>query len=286
MVFVLNARAEYFRESDRVLTVPVSHESRLLAVIGARLLLYKPRDKHKAHFYGVARIADVVPSPEDARSLNILFDFIEEFSEPLILKEMNRLIKAKPRPFHSYSRLVWSLPDLAYDLSLERLRTSSLAGLGEDPQYTFQGKTHRLRLARIRSARVRNETFRQFGHACLFCGDLTPDLSGHYFGTMIIHMVPLKNGGPDSVHNTFPACGPCHFRIDYGVMGLDDTGRVLIAIQYRGSLPETLRCRIDLSPEQLWPKLEFIRWHRDHIFAQGQTTARYSVEPQNAYHPD
>lgn len=229
MVFVLNARSEKIRDNDRVLTVPIFNEVRLLAVIGATLLLYNPRDSGQSHFYGVGRIADVVPARDHPRSLDILFDFVEKFSKPLILQEMNRLIEAQPRPFYAYSNIVWTLPERAYDLAMERLPNTSLMGLEEDAEHRFQGETHQMRLARIRSTRVRNHTFGLYGRACLFCGELTPDLSGRRFETVIIHMVPLKNGGPDSVRNTFPACGPSHFRIDHGVMGLDDTGQVLIA---------------------------------------------------------
>jgi hypothetical protein len=119
MVFVLNARSEKFRDNDRVLTVPIFHEVRLLAVIGATLLLYNPRDVGQSHFYGVGRIADVVPARDHPRSLDILFDFVEKFSKPLILQEMNRLIEAQPRPFYAYSNIVWTLPERAYGTPAE-----------------------------------------------------------------------------------------------------------------------------------------------------------------------
>jgi hypothetical protein len=279
----LNARAENFRVNDRVLTVPISHESRLLAVVGATLLLYNPRDAGHPFFYGVGRIEDVVPSRNQPRSVDVLFEVVEKFPGPLILQEMIRLIEAKPRPFHTYSPIVWSLPDLAYDQAMARLATSSFVGLEEDTPNPFKDETHKMRLARIRSARVRNRTYVLYGRACLFCGELTPDLSGHKFGTVIIHLVPLKNGGPDSVRNTFPACSRCHFLIDNGVMGLDDTGLILIAIQYRGPLPESLRRHIDLSLAQLGPKLDFIRWHRERMFGKGPTNVRFRLEPQAPY---
>lgn len=281
MAFVLNAREESFRERDRFLTVPRYHEVRLLTVIGARLILYNPRDTHKANFFGVGQIADVLPSPRASRSVDILFDFVQRLPEPILLEEMDALTNSAPLPFHHYSKIIRPISELAYNVVMERISTAPGFMFREMLQSPYQAETHQMRKARIRSARVRNETIFLLGRACLFCGILTTDLTGRLFETEVVHLVPLKNGGPDSVWNTMPACGCCHFRIDHGVMGLDDYGLVLFADKPQEQLHPARR--VAMSEAELWPRLEFIRWHRNNIFGQGPTKSVYSIEPQADY---
>lgn len=283
MAFALNAREDHFRDNDSVLTVSSYHEVRLLAVIGAKLILYNPRDTLKSHYYGIGQISDVLPSSDIRGTVDIFFDFVERLSAPIFLEEMNTLTGASPLAFHHYAKIVRPISEHAYHLVMDRLPTAALLGFGEMIQNQFQLETHKSRLARVRSAFVRNQTIRLLGRACLFCGAQWTDLSGRLFETESVHMVPLQNDGPDSVRNTMMACGQCHFHIDHGVMGLDDDGLILIASQHRERLSSLLRQRIDLSQTQMWPRLEFIRWHRAHILGKGPTKAKYRVEPQASY---
>jgi hypothetical protein len=283
MAFALNAREDHFRDNDSVLTVSSYHEVRLLAVIGARLILYNPRDTLKSHYYGIGQISDVLPSSDIRGTVDIFFDFVERLSAPIFLEEMNTLTGASPLAFHHYAKIVRPISEHAYLLVMDRIPTAALLGFEEMIQNQFQLETHKSRLARVRSALVRNQTIRLLGRACLFCGAQWTDLTGRLFETEIVHIVPLANEGPDSVRNTVPACRRCHFYIDNGVLGLDDYGLILFARPDRELQEPPWRQRIDLSQSQIAPRLEFIRWHRKNIFGKGATKAKYRVELQAAY---
>lgn len=195
MPFVSNAREYQFRDDRRVLEIPVFHEVRLLAVIGLIVFLYEPRDTQPAHYFGVCKIADVLPSPGKPNLVDVLFDYIQTLKSPITLARMNTLTDTPSQPFHRYATIARPIPVKAYDAVIEQLPDRAQHGLAERGQSEFFPSGQPGTLTQVRNRWIRNQVFRLQGNSCLFCRARTTDLTGRLVETTVAHIIPLRNGG-------------------------------------------------------------------------------------------
>lgn len=281
MPFVLNVRESQILENHRVLEISEFHEVRLLALIGRPALLYRPRDNRPAHYYGVCQVADVLPSRLRPHMVDVLLDYVQMLDRPLTLTELATQLGTSNGQFYEYAKIVRHVSEVIYSTVINQISDRALHGLAEHEQSQFFENRKPTTLRDLRRRRIRNLVFRLLGDTCLFCRARTTDLPGRLVETTIAHIIPLQNGGPDSLRNVIPLCRRCHFLFDHGVLGLSDYGQVLRATPQSNSLG--LVERISFDELTLWPKLECIRWHRQNIYQRGPTKAQYIRQQQEPF---
>ena len=84
------------------------------------------------------------------------------------------------------------------------------------------------------------------------------------------HIRPVQKKGPDSVRNGVALSGTIHWMFDRGLISIDDDYKILVA---RDRVPDTVARLIDVErglylprSNELWPHLQFIRYHRREVF--------------------
>lgn len=83
------------------------------------------------------------------------------------------------------------------------------------------------------------------------------------------HIRPVEHGGPDDVRNGIALSGTVHWMFDRGLIGLTDTGDILISrkvndvSQVASLIKSDRKATLPVRPEQR-PHPAFLRWHRDH----------------------
>jgi putative restriction endonuclease len=124
---------------------------------------------------------------------------------------------------------------------------------------------------------VRDQGFRRavvtaYDHRCALCGIrmLTPD--GH---TVVdaAHIIPWSVGYSDDPRNGLALCRLCHWTFDEGLLGVSSRYVVMSSPQLAISqnIPGhvlTLDGRGIIGPAEqpLWPDLDALSWHRQHVF--------------------
>jgi len=129
---------------------------------------------------------------------------------------------------------------------------------------------------RYRSA-ARDQGFRRaviiaYDHRCALCGIrmLTPD--GHT-AVDAAHIVPWSISHNDDPRNGMALCRLCHWTFDEGLIGVSSRYVVITSPQLAAShnvpghlLTLTDRGIIGPAEQPLWPYLDALSWHRQHVF--------------------
>jgi putative restriction endonuclease len=124
---------------------------------------------------------------------------------------------------------------------------------------------------------ARDQGFRRavviaYDHRCALCGIrmLTPD--GH---TVVdaAHLVPWSISHDDDPRNGMALCRLCHWTFDEGLVGVSSQYLVITSPQLAAShnVPGHLltlvgRGIIGPTEKPLWPDLDALSWHRQHVF--------------------
>lgn len=121
---------------------------------------------------------------------------------------------------------------------------------------------------RIRRARLRAHALRIYGGKCCISSVDQP-LGAGIVEAECCHFWPLEERGPDIIQNTMLMGRSLHAVFDHGLIALDDDFRILVKDElhpkYRNILNKDGFARMPLEPG-LRPSIEFIRYHRCHIF--------------------
>lgn len=126
----------------------------------------------------------------------------------------------------------------------------------------------------VRTTGFRRTVVKIYEHRCSMCGIriLTEE-----FHTAInaAHIVPWSISYNDDPRNGLALCGLCHWVFDEGLAAISKNYTVLLSQQLsgdKGNVPghlSTLAGRGIILPtsQNLWPDLQTIEWHRQHIFS-------------------
>jgi putative restriction endonuclease len=124
---------------------------------------------------------------------------------------------------------------------------------------------------------VRDATFRKvivsiYEYRCAFCGlQILNSLGQNIVDGS--HIMPFSQFYDDRIDNGLSLCKNHHWAFDRGWFGINDDFTLMVADDLREDSPNCKpmqqfdgdRIRLP-SPEQYYPRLEAIRWHRQHIF--------------------
>jgi len=127
---------------------------------------------------------------------------------------------------------------------------------------------------------VRDQGFRRaivtaYEHRCALCGIrmVTPD--GHSV-VDAAHIVPWSISHNDDPRNGMALCRLCHWTFDEGLMGVSPSYTVIVSPQLGAhhNIPGHLLTLVNRkimgpSEQYLWPDLDALSWHRQHVFHTG-----------------
>lgn len=153
--------------------------------------------------------------------------------------------------------------DLSPNYSIAEARTA----------FRFNDEQERRRILTSRTARdaaFRTAVVQAYDRRCAFTG-LQFINGGGRAEVEAAHIKPVSANGPDSVNNGLALSGTMHWMFDRGLVTLDDN----LSIQVSRHVNDVESLDRILRPERqiclpidkgFWPRLDFLAWHREHVF--------------------
>jgi putative restriction endonuclease len=124
---------------------------------------------------------------------------------------------------------------------------------------------------------ARDQGFRRavviaYEHRCALCGIRMLTADGHT-AVDAAHIVPWSTSRNDDPRNGMALCRLCHWTFDEGLVGVSPHYAVITSPQLAANqnvpghlLTLTGRGIIGPSEQPLWPDLDALGWHRQHVF--------------------
>jgi putative restriction endonuclease len=127
--------------------------------------------------------------------------------------------------------------------------------------------------SKVRDQGFRKAVVRIYEHRCAFCGVRMLTSSGHT-AVEAAHIMPWSISQNDAIKNGMALCRLCHWTFDEGLTGVSVKYQVMLSKELRmmsQNLPGhllTVENRQILGPvdDDLWPDLDALQWHRQHVF--------------------
>jgi len=239
-------------------------------------------------YFATARVNRIEPDP--ARS-DHFYAFVSEFLEfdrPVPFREGTRYFEAGLERDDggtnkgAFGRAVRAISNAEYDLILQAGFTRTLGELSEQDQAghepsglaeeeTFFGRPVIDQIVRrpFREAAFASRVKDAYENTCAITG-LKIINGGGRAEVQAAHIRPVAHDGPDSIRNGVALSGTVHWMFDRGLISVDDDWSILIA---KDRLPDTVirllrEDRRLLPPKRasLQPHIQFLRYHREHIF--------------------
>jgi putative restriction endonuclease len=189
-----------------------------------------------------------IPDARNTFRKALIETYFEKESWP-VLKEQVQVNAAA----FTYSQLLLKLPD-------EKTKVSDLV-IGPQ-EYVKQ----------VRDQAFRRAVVQAYDHRCANCGVKVVTADGHT-AVEAAHIIPWSKTHNDSVTNGMALCRLCHWAFDEGVTGVSKEYNVLASEQL--TLGENApwiylmvkgRPIFKPDPEERWPDLEALSWHRKNTF--------------------
>lgn len=147
-------------------------------------------------------------------------------------------------------------------------------GFGHPPQPALLGLPgDRPIVSRLVNRPFRDAKFRQhirqiYDRTCAFTG-LRLINGGGRPEVEAAHIIPVENGGNDSVQNGIALSGTVHWMFDRGLLGLSDDYEILTSRQLNydvsSLLHQDMKARVPSNPMQR-PHQSYLEWHRSNRF--------------------
>ena len=130
-------------------------------------------------------------------------------------------------------------------------------------------RTSRTVLARSPDFSIRVKMNYRF--SCAFCG-FRSLLGSDHFGLEAAHIHWKSEGGPDTLENGFALCRLHHAAFDFGILGVDEDGKVLVSKRFVPQDPVSegqvggIAGKTVATAKDVGPSAGFLGWHRKEIF--------------------
>ena len=275
--FALNVREDQLSQDRQALRVSQLNLTRALTVLGEQIVLYAPRGEMHEGYFGLAQITRVDPDLSSSNFVWLQLAGVTLFEKPVPLEDLYGSGQINDTPFHTYSRAIRSISNYeAERLQLLERLPLLIAREGQDVG-AYEASvllSTRLSKQRIRSARLRIRMLEHYGPECAFTGLYYPSLDGRHFSTQVGHLQPLKYGGPDIIQNVLPMAPEVNWHWDNGIISLTNAGKLLVSANASAQSRRLFRPGkiVRFIDPQLWPRAEFLQWHRDNLFEMDRQT--------------
>lgn len=303
-VFLHRADSIYDDAPDVRYEFPRTYLKAVREAVGDWIVYYEPVKAGPRGYFAVAQVQDVIDSPSGN---GMYWAIMVPGSYLAFDRSVPRLIGGRPleaaltgadgRPKSGGAQqlAVRRLPDddfvhivdlgLPEDLEEQEAhrydpapaRPRGFALHDQEPFETGPGSARRVveRLTRrpYRDVAFRRKVREAYGHRCAVSG-LTLRNDGGRPEVQAAHIVPVEEGGSDSVRNGLALSGTLHWMFDRGLISVDETSHVMIS---HNKVPGDVVSRL-IAPDRrlylpkdtrLHPHRDNLRWHREHVFGRG-----------------
>ncbi|RYE70385.1 MAG: hypothetical protein EOO81_07935 [Oxalobacteraceae bacterium] len=240
------------------------------------MLLYRPSDEDEPGYYGVCLLAHVERDYGDPKWIWLGLGPITLFPKSIRLSEIYGNELTTDAPFYTYSRTLRPISDYEFEQLVGRQDVQEGIGFYEEAWSgrPLEGAERRWtsRKVLIRQRRLRDELFGVYGPRCSLTQELYWSLSGHAYETQVGHLVALEYGGPDTIQNALPMSATANWHWDNGLVSLTEGGRLLVSSRASVDSKRLFRegHEIKFLDSRVWPKAEYLNWHRTHVFEKGR----------------
>lgn len=270
---------------------PKSYLSRVEKTIGDWIVYYGPLTGQKGRFYtATARTTHIAADPINENHFYVFLKDYINFDRPLEYTENGgyerKLFKANGQPNGGYTVQAVRI------LDEEEFRAIIQAGLSEEdpwpsridedsneaaigelsdiPQAPFHDRPIIAQLVNrpFRDAKFRQNIRKLYDRTCAFTGLRLINGKGRP-EVEAAHIIPIEDGGNDSIQNGIALSGTVHWMFDRGLLSLSDDFDILPSrhLNYDVShlLHKDLRARVPGNPAHR-PHPRYLDWHRSNKF--------------------
>lgn len=278
MGYALNVRPQQLSADGTEVRIYRSNYYRAVRLLGRTVVLYRPRGETANGYYGTAHIIGVEYDQSDPKWLWVALSRIKLFGAVIPLDQLFGATFTNDTPFHVYSKALRPISPYEMGRLLAMDEVEYAVGLEEN------GMLHEFRTPpvkwknqkiRVRQKLLRDELIRLYGPACVLTEKLFTGLSGRFYETQTSHMVALRYSGPDIIQNTLPMCSIANWHWDNGLVSLTNGGEILLSSRASADAKKLFEPgrQVRFANSQVWPKAEYLEWHRDNIFEKGHQAA-------------
>ena len=293
-VFMLRPDSIYDDSPAEQYQFPKQYLGRAQESVGDWIVYLEPKKlKNTRGYFAIARVQEIIPDPKSNEMYLAIIepgsylDFAHAvpFSDgtgPIehgLLNEHGRMsgrAQSAVRPVSpaDFLRIVEAGLQQNEDMLPRVESIDPTPGLLED-RATYYLETEQQRLRQLTSRVVRDKVFRRivlraYDERCSITG-LKFINGGGRAEVDAAHIRPVKDNGPDIIHNGIALSGTAHWMFDRGLISLSDNLDILISRQVNDF--ETVKAFVNKSgratpPMHLKesPHPHFLKWHRENCF--------------------
>jgi putative restriction endonuclease len=249
-------------------------------------------------YFATARIADIIPDPAKPDHFYALIEDFLPFDHAVPFKEADHYYESGLRKEDgstnkgAFGRAVRNISDAEYDLILaagfayvlgkrDRERPApdpveeARLGFGDNPQMPFEvDSVDRRIVSQLVQRPFRDRAFSTaiktaYHDTCAVTGIKLINGGGRS-EVQAAHILPVADGGPDSIRNSLALSGTVHWMFDRGLISVDDDYSLLIV---SSGVPDTVSRLINQERRLLVPSRaderphsQFLQYHRERVF--------------------
>ena len=296
-VFVTGVYSPYGDDPPRFYRFPTQWLNAAQRVVGNWIVYQEPRRAGGRGYFAVGKVETIVPDPDNQAMYLALIEqgsFLE-FGRDVPFQLDGRavergLLDANGRL--NNGRAVQSIRSISnadfnrivelglMDAEPEMPRVGQAqpvpAMLGEAGQKPFEGPVDRATILvsrKFRDAGFRRAVLHVYEGRCALTGIRLVNGGGR-LETEAAHIMSVGEGGPDAVNNGIALSGTVHWMFDRGLIGLSDSGDILLSskINDRDSVEKMIypdrRARWPSMPAHR-PHSRYLEWHRQRFGLEG-----------------
>jgi putative restriction endonuclease len=285
-VFVTGPYSDYGDDPPHFYRFPAQWLNAAQRVIDNWIIYQEPRRAGGRGYFAVGKVQSIVPDPKQKGMFLALIEpgtFLEfgrdvpfqldgRAVERGLLDANGRLNNGRAvqsiRPISNadFNRIVeLGLMDAAPEMPRVGQLEPVPSMLGEAGQEAFQGPVDRATILvnrKFRDARFRRAVLHVYEGRCALTGMRLVNGGGR-LETEAAHIMSVGDGGPDAVNNGIALSGTVHWMFDRGLIGLSDSGDILLSSKINDR--ESVEKMIYPDRRARWPSVPAHRPHSRYL---------------------
>ena len=290
-VFVVGSHSIYDDQPDRFYRFPQRWLNAAARSVGQWIVYQEPRRAGPRGYYAVARVEQIVRDPADAAMYLALIEpgSYLEFGHDVAFQLDGQAVERgllNPNGRLNNGRAIQSIRPIA-EADFERIAALGVVvddgllprvDVGEpandervhDAQQPFLGPVDRANVLverKVRDRQFRKRVLEAYGERCALTGMKLINGGGRA-EVQAAHIMSVEARGPDTSANGIALSGTVHWMFDRGLVGLSDSGNILLSrkINDLASVERLIhpdrRARLPTN-KNVRPHPRYLAWHRE-----------------------
>ena len=241
----------------------------------------------RSSYFAIAKITSIEKDPSLENHFYAYMSNYLEFNRAVPFQENNRYYESRLKRSDgktnkgAFGRSVRSIPEQEFSNILQAGFEDLIIDAGQSEHHPHFNLNKELMIHErpliqqvvtrpFRDAAFSKKVMKAYNETCAITGIRIIN-GGLRSEAQAAHIQPVAQKGPDSVRNGIALSGTIHWMFDRGLVSISDDFSILIA---HARVPDRVMKIIDPSrklmlPEEttMYPHPQFLKYHRDHIFA-------------------